>query len=175
MTKKAFFHCIRDGKAYRGYKTGDAGYLKGGQLYYNGRIDLQVKLHGYRIEIEDIENNMVRLPQIDHQSVVPNLEEGKVKSLTAFVTGAQMAGKKASEISRQVKNGLKEFLPVYMIPKKIKYIETMPMNNHGKADRNILEVWQNEFLQRSTILWHIDSVIAFRIDSWLYGKEPALV
>ena len=126
------------GKAYRGYKTGDAGYLKGGQLYYNGRIDLQVKLHGYRIEIEDIENNMVRLPQIDHAVVVPNLEEGKVKSLTAFVTGAQMAGKKASEISRQVKNGLKEFLPVYMIPKKIKYIETMPMNNHGKADRKYL-------------------------------------
>lgn len=138
LTKKAFFHCIRDGKAYRGYKTGDAGYLKGGQLYYNGRIDLQVKLHGYRIEIEDIENNMVRLPQIDHAVVVPNLEEGKVKSLTAFVTGAQMAGKKASEISRQVKNGLKEFLPVYMIPKKIKYIETMPMNNHGKADRKYL-------------------------------------
>lgn len=138
LTKKAFFHCIRDGKAYRGYKTGDAGYLKGGQLYYNGRIDLQVKLHGYRIEIEDIENNMVRLPQIDHAVVVPNLEEGKVKSLTAFVTGAQVAGKKASEISKQVKNGLKEFLPVYMIPKKIKYIETMPMNNHGKADRKYL-------------------------------------
>ena len=36
LTKKAFFHCILDGKAYRGYKTGDAGYLKGGQLYYNG-------------------------------------------------------------------------------------------------------------------------------------------
>ena len=43
----------------------------------------------------------------------------------------------------------------------------------ARQTENILEVWQNEFLQRSTILWHIDSVIAFRIDYWLYGKEPA--
>ena len=45
----------------------------------------------------------------------------------------------------------------------------------ARQTENILEVWQNEFLQRSAILWHIDSVIALSIDSWLYRKEPALV
>lgn len=137
LTKKAFFTCERNGQMYRAYRTGDAGYKKDGQLYYNGRIDLQVKLHGYRIEIEDIENNLVRLPQIHQAVVVPNMREGKVKSLTAFVTG-EMDGQSQLEFAKKVKQDLKELLPVYMIPKKIRHIDTMPMNLHGKADRKYL-------------------------------------
>lgn len=137
LTEKAFFMCEREGKNYRAYHTGDAGYLRDGQLYYNGRIDLQVKLHGYRIEIEDIENNMLKLPQISHAVVIPNIKDGKVKSLTAFVTG-DIGEKTNLEFSREIKAGLKEILPSYMIPKKIKYIENIPMNNHGKADRKYL-------------------------------------
>ena len=137
LTKKSFLTCERGGKNWRAYKTGDAGYLIDGQLYYNGRIDLQVKLHGYRIEIEDIENNMVRLPQIDHAVVIPNVKEGKVYSLTAFVTGTK-GGQSDHEFAKGIKEGLKQFLPSYMIPKKVRYLDTIPMNNHGKADRKYL-------------------------------------
>lgn len=137
LTEKAFFTCEREGKMYRGYHTGDAGYKIGGQLYYNGRIDLQVKLNGYRIEVEDIENNMLRLPQISHAVVLPNMKEGKVRSLIAFVTG-NLDGKTPSEFGREVKKQLKEILPVYMIPKKVKYVEEIPMNINGKADRKYL-------------------------------------
>ena len=137
LTKKAFFQCERNGIKYRAYHTGDAGYLKEGQLFYNGRIDLQVKLHGYRIEVEDIENNMLRLPQISHAVVLPNMKDGKVKSLTAFVTGDK--GEKSDlEFSRQIKTELKEILPAYMVPKKIKYVDNIPMNSNGKADRKYL-------------------------------------
>ena len=137
LTKKAFFQCERNGIKYRAYHTGDAGYLKEGQLFYNGRIDLQVKLHGYRIEVEDIENNMLRLPQISHAVVLPNIKDGKVKSLTAFVTGDK--GEKSDlEFSRQIKTELKEILPAYMVPKKIKYVDNIPMNSNGKADRKYL-------------------------------------
>ncbi len=137
LTEKAFFKCIRDGREYRAYHTGDAGYKVGGQLFYNGRIDLQVKLNGYRIEIEDIENNMLKLPQISHAVVIPNVKEGKVKSLTAFVTG-ELEGRKPQEFGREIKKELKDILPIYMIPKKVKYIEEIPMNNNGKADRKYL-------------------------------------
>lgn len=137
LTEKAFFACERDGKLYRAYHTGDAGYKIKGQLYYNGRIDLQVKLNGYRIEVEDIENNMLRLPQIHHAVVMPNMKEGKVKSLTAFVTGS-LNGKTHSEFGREIKKQLKEILPVYMIPKKVKYMEEIPLNINGKADRKYL-------------------------------------
>lgn len=137
LTKKAFFQCERNGIKYRAYHTGDAGYLKEGQLFYNGRIDLQVKLHGYRIEVEDIENNMLRLPQISHAVVLPNMKDGKVKSLTAFVTGDK--GEKSDlEFGRQIKTELKEILPAYMVPKKIKYVDNIPMNSNGKADRKYL-------------------------------------
>lgn len=69
----------------RAYRTGDEGYLHDGMLYYSGRIDLQIKLHGYRIELEDIENNIRRLPEIEHAVVIPNQRGGKVTSLTAYV------------------------------------------------------------------------------------------
>ena len=49
-------------------------------------MDLQIKLHGYRIEIEDIENNILKLPEITSTVVIPNVKDGKVKSLTAFVS-----------------------------------------------------------------------------------------
>ena len=137
LTGKAFLICSRGGKDWRAYRTGDAGYIRDGQLYYNGRIDLQVKLHGYRIEIEDIENNMVRLPEIDHAVVIPNVKEGRVKSLTAYVTG-DIRNLTPLEFARRIKEELKEILPAYMIPKKIKYLETIPMNGHGKADRKYL-------------------------------------
>ena len=74
----------------RGYHTGDKGYLEDGMLFYCGRIDLQIKLHGYRIELEDIENNIRRIPGIEHAVVLPNLRDDKVKSLTAYVVEREL-------------------------------------------------------------------------------------
>ena len=42
----------------RAYKTGDAGYVENGLLFYNGRLDFQIKLHGYRMELEEIEHHL---------------------------------------------------------------------------------------------------------------------
>ena len=80
---------------------------------------------------------MLKLPQISHAVVIPNVKEGKVKRLTAFVTG-ELEGRKPQEFGREIKKELKDILPIYMIPKKVKYIEEIPMNNNGKADRKYL-------------------------------------
>lgn len=104
LTEKAFFVCdTGKQKKQRGYRTGDKGYLKDGMLYYCGRIDLQVKLHGYRIELEDIENNIRKLPQVEHVVVVPNSRGGKVSSLTAYIVkrsadGESPGGKSAEPL-----------------------------------------------------------------------------
>lgn len=129
-TSKAFYETKRNGQVIRGYRTGDEGYLVDGMLYYNGRIDLQIKLHGYRIEIEDIENNIVKLPGVRQAVVVPNVRKGAVKSLTGFVV--------ADDENRDIKEELSAFLPSYMIPKKIVFLEKIPMTNNGKADRKQL-------------------------------------
>lgn len=134
LTRKAFFECEKNGIQYRGYRTGDLGYLDQGMLYYCGRMDLQVKLHGYRIELEDIEKNILRLPGIDNVVVVPVLENGKVKSLTAVISGRETALGSFEE-AREIKTRLKAFLPEYMIPKKIVFVDRIPMTGNGKTDR----------------------------------------
>lgn len=138
LTKKAFLICEKEGVLYGGYRTGDAGYLKDGYLYYCGRQDLQVKLHGYRIEIEDIENNLLRLQGISRAVVVPNMKEGKVRSLTAFISGEGREDNNL-EASRRIKERLKLLIPDYMIPKKIVFLDNMPVTRNGKVDRSYLK------------------------------------
>ena len=58
--KKSFGRTTVNGVEYRFYRTGDEGYIIDGMLHYCGRIDNQVKLHGYRIELEDIESNLLK-------------------------------------------------------------------------------------------------------------------
>lgn len=138
LTRKAFFTSMKRGQPHRAYRTGDKGYLdEAGLLHYEGRMDLQVKVNGYRIEIEDIEKNMVRLEEIVHAVVVPNMKDGKVKSLTAFVTGGDKPDS-GLRYSKAIKDQLKAFLPAYMIPKKIVHMESLPMNHNGKVDRKKL-------------------------------------
>jgi len=116
----------------KGYRTGDAGHIIDGLLYYDGRIDNQIKLHGYRVEIEDIENNMRKLPFIKNAIVVPIRERDKIQYLsTAIVLNYEFKG----NIVREVKNSLKDLLPSYMIPRKIMVMEALPMNGNGKIDR----------------------------------------
>lgn len=69
----------------RAYRTGDLGYIADGLLYCAGRIDFQIKMHGYRIELGDIEQNLSDLPEISRAVVVPVEKEGHIKSLTAYV------------------------------------------------------------------------------------------
>lgn len=135
LTEKVFFTTEQNG--IRGYRTGDKGYVKDGMLYYCGRMDLQIKLHGYRMEIEDIENNMLRLADIRHAVVVANEKDGKVKSLTAYVVARETVNDERA-YQKEIKERLSEFLPEYMIPKKIVFVGQIPMTANGKADRKAL-------------------------------------
>lgn len=134
LTRKAFF----EENGVRGYHTGDKGYLEKGMLFYCGRIDLQIKLHGYRIELEDIENNIRRLHGIEHVVVLPNERDGKVKSLTAYVVEETFPENEREETAR-LKRELLAYVPEYMVPKKFAFLEQMPMTNNGKADRKRLK------------------------------------
>jgi len=132
LTKKFFFNREISGVKRRGYRTGDTGYTINGLLYYEGRIDNQIKLHGFRVEIEDIENNIRKIPFIRNAVVVPIKEKGTIKYLaTAIVLNDEFEG----NIILSVKKFLKDLLPSYMIPRKVKVIEVLPMNGNGKIDR----------------------------------------
>ena len=132
-TAKAFF-VAEDGE--RCYRTGDAGHFEGDMLYYGGRIDLQVKLHGYRIELGDIESNLVKMEEIESAVVVPKMQDGKVKYLQGYVV-SHFDDKSNAQV-KNIKAFLKQFLPEYMVPKRIIFIDNMPLTANGKADRKKL-------------------------------------
>ena len=67
LTEKAF--TMIDGE--RAYKTGDAGYVENGLLFYNGRLDFQIKLHGYRMELEEIEHHLRACSYVEGAVIVP--------------------------------------------------------------------------------------------------------
>ena len=140
LTGKAFFMERTEGKELRAYHTGDKGYLQDDCLYYGGRIDLQIKLHGYRIEPEDIESNLSRLPMVEKAVVLPNERGGKVSSLTAYVKvpGLKPEDPDSADMAGRIRQELGKLIPEYMIPKKIVFIENIPMTSNGKADRKSL-------------------------------------
>lgn len=130
-----------DGRRY--YRTGDEGYLRDGMLYYRGRLDLQIKLHGYRIELGDIENNITGLEGVTAAAVVPKIQDGKVRHLVAFIAGKAFSpeGDPSARFAatKAVKSALKKRLPEYMVPKRVVFVDNLPMTGNGKTDRRKLE------------------------------------
>lgn len=138
MTNKVFFNEVIDGEFYRGYKTGDMGYIENGVLYFCGRKDFQIKLNGFRIELEDIENNIRKVNNIKNVVVLPVYKEEKVANLVAFVILEKENDLSNLKNTLKIKEELKEYLPAYMIPKNIKIVKEFPVNNNDKIDRKRL-------------------------------------
>ncbi len=137
-TEKAFILTENSaGQVVRGYRTGDAGYFQNEMLYYKGRLDLQIKLHGYRIELGDIEANLLNLPGIQRAAVIPKKAGDKIRHLVAFVVAEGLAGTFAD--GQRIRSSLREKLPDYMVPKKIIFVDHLPMTSNGKTDRRSLE------------------------------------
>ena len=120
------------------YKTGDEGYKQDELLYYCGRMDFQIKLNGYRIELGDIESNILEMDDVTYCVVLPIEKRGEVKGLAAFVT-LDHPVEDEFEYSQSVRKYISEKLPHYMVPKKCIVLEEMPMTNNGKADRRALK------------------------------------
>ncbi len=122
----------------RTYRTGDAGMIQDGQLHFLGRLDFQIKLHGYRIEIEDIEANLRRLSDVRQTVVYPVEKAGQPGVFTHLEAVVQLDGEvPAAPLGTMValKRRLREFVPDYMVPKIIHFVPEIPLTANGKADR----------------------------------------
>jgi D-alanine--poly(phosphoribitol) ligase subunit 1 len=134
LTEKAFYET--DGT--RAYRTGDWGRDRDGLIFCEGRMDSQIKLHGYRIELGDLEANLRALPEIADAVVLPVRKGDKIDSLAAFVVLSGAKQGSDFEQSAKLKSHLGERLPVYMVPRKFHFLDSFPMNANGKADRKKL-------------------------------------
>lgn len=138
ITNKVFFEEDVDGKATGGYRTGDLAYYENGILYYCGRKDFQIKLNGFRIELEDIENNLRRVSNVNNCVVFPAYKDEKISHLVSFVTLNEANELSSLKNSILIKEELKRYIPSYMIPRNIKVKDEFPININGKIDRKKL-------------------------------------
>jgi D-alanine--poly(phosphoribitol) ligase subunit 1 len=134
LTSKVFYE--RDGLG--AYRTGDWGREKQGLIFFEGRMDGQIKLHGYRIELGDLEANLRALPDVADALVLPVQKAGKVDALMAFIVPASPVEGSDFEFSSRLKTALGQRVPAYMVPRKFRFLEAFPMTPNGKADRRKL-------------------------------------
>jgi len=128
--RESFFDAQYQGKTERFYKTGDLCRSDSeGDILYVGRVDFQVKIQGFRVELTEIEfhakqffqkTNLVALAVTDNS--------GNSEIALAFET---------SEFdTHELVAYLKSKLPAYMLPKKFVFVQPFPLNVNGKTDRN---------------------------------------
>lgn len=123
----------------RWFHTGDVVERHEGVYFCKGRLDSQIKLSGYRIELMDIEVNIKRFQGVE-EAVCFVTERGGKKILTAVI--------KLQNRERFDMNKLKDFLklemPNYMVPAKFHLVDDIPVNKNGKIDRRrIRELFQS--------------------------------
>ena len=136
LNAKSFF--IDEETGQQGYHTGDLCYRLNGLIYYCGRLDSQVKLNGFRVELEDVEHHLVRVNNIARAAVLPVMTDGKVTSLTAFVLLEHPDGLSSLKRGQTIKVALAGVLPSYMIPRKFIALDAFPLNTNGKVDKKTL-------------------------------------
>lgn len=114
----------------RMYKTGDLGYRdENGLIHYKGRMDEQVKYHGYRIELSEIEEKIKSFDAIKEVAVVLENTDA-IERLLAFCVW-----KKGEEENGNLKKYLKESLPGYMVPSFFIPMTELPYTINGKVDK----------------------------------------
>jgi len=119
----------------RAYRTGDQGRLRDGLLFFEGRMDSQIKLSGYRIELGDIETNLLGLPAVRDAVVTPVFKNGAPQSLAAFVVLRNRSAASHFELTQSLRRELLERLPMYMVPRRFVFRDSFPMTANGKVDR----------------------------------------
>ena len=110
--------------------------LKNKLIYFSSRKDNQIKFSGYRIELDEIENNISLIKGVKECAVTFG-KKNKENEMTAWIDS------KLSE--NLIYTRLSKVLPNYMIPKKIFFLSFIPKNSNGKIDRKAL---RNKYYDR---------------------------
>ncbi|MBW4556592.1 MAG: amino acid adenylation domain-containing protein [Trichormus sp. ATA11-4-KO1] len=118
------------------YKTGDlARYLPNGELEYIGRIDYQVKVRGFRIEIGEIEAFILQHLGVQEAVVTVHSSATDSQQIVAYVVPKSQQTPTISEL----RSFLKTKLPNYMVPTAFVILQALPLTPNGKIDRKALK------------------------------------
>jgi amino acid adenylation domain-containing protein len=119
----------------RYYRSGDvARRLADGTIVFVGRVDEQVKVHGFRIEIGEIEAALAAHEGLEEAAVLARPDQTGEQRLTAYVVASNGEPPTAGELRQH----LLERLPAFMIPAEFIVLERLPRTPHGKLDKRLL-------------------------------------
>ncbi|MBL6449158.1 amino acid adenylation domain-containing protein [Fulvivirga sp. 29W222] len=132
LTEERFVPNTFQGSGYI-YKSGDRGkWLPDGSIEFIGRNDNQIKLRGFRIELNEIANALNQLPEIQEASIIHVKKEVGDGYLVAYL----VSQKPVDEVA--LKEYLKRHIPDYMIPTYFIALDRIPLTVNGKIDRRAL-------------------------------------
>ncbi len=124
------------GPGARMYRTGDRARLRAdGVLELLGRLDDQVKLHGHRIELAEVEAALAALPQVGAAAVVLRPDRRGTPRLVGYVTARDPAD---PPDPTGLRAALAHFLPRHALPTQTVLLDSLPLNPNGKVDRRAL-------------------------------------
>lgn len=121
------------------YRTGDFASFSKGVIYYEGRTDSQIKIRGHRVDLSEVEKNILTLEGVE-KAVVLCYHAGEIdQALLAFITLENCY----NMTGMQIESNLTNILAQYMIPQVI-VLETIPLLVNGKVDRQtLLKMYEN--------------------------------
>jgi amino acid adenylation domain-containing protein len=121
----------------RWYRTGDLARVRDdGAIEFVGRADRQIKLRGHRVELDEIEAVIARLPQVREAVVSIRGETSESRQIVAHVVRKDPSAPPPANLLSE----LRRLLPVYMVPGAIVWLPSLPFNASGKVDRRALGV-----------------------------------
>lgn len=128
LTAERFITDPEDGR--RWYRTGDlAAWANDGSILYLGRMDGQVKIRGNRIELGEIKNTLLNLPNILNAEVVVEQDEKRGNHLVALFVS------RIPQTERSLREQMANALPAFMLPSRFVALEHIPLTPNGKFDR----------------------------------------
>jgi amino acid adenylation domain-containing protein len=143
------------------YRTGDLGsYLADGQISFHGRADEQVKINGFRIELNDVNSALRRHPSVRESVVSAPENESGVKQLVAYIVPSA---------SLPSLNDLREFLskelPEYMLPSIFVSLDALPFGSSGKVNRLALPAPDESNMLRDQVFHQPSSATEERVSA----------
>ncbi|KAM0799861.1 hypothetical protein BDR22DRAFT_950487, partial [Usnea florida] len=173
--KDRFINIRINGKVLRVYRTGDRvrRRLIDGELEFLGRLDHQVKVRGYRVELGEIEHALLSNGSVENAVTLLHDDGRNEPRLAAFLTLKRAAefvmGAAASiprlagrvEVKIAAADDLQAVLPPYMIPAVITVLEKMPINQNKKVDRQALLA----MLRDSSLSSQVSEIVPPRSDT----------
>lgn len=131
----------------KAYRTGDYGFFTNGYLYFCGRMDSQIKLNGFRIELNEINRVISSLDFVDSTITIPLKKNNKVKKIISIIILNPEYRDGYKNIREKITNKIKNKIPNYMMPTDIRSINQFPLNQNNKINtKKLIKMYMNNDL-----------------------------